>query len=152
MADKKMFFLYNPKAGKAQVKNHLMNIIDVFVKGGYRVEVYPTQGRRDAVRAIRDRQKGFDLLVCCGGDGTLDEVVTGMLESGEILPLGYIPAGSTNDFANSLKLPKSMVKAANLIVGAEILPVISERSTKGCLSILPPLGCLRTFPTGQGRR
>ncbi|MBD5459818.1 MAG: diacylglycerol kinase family lipid kinase [Lachnospiraceae bacterium] len=116
MADKRLFFLFNPKAGKAQIKNHLMNIVDVFVKGGYEVEVYPTQGQRDAVRAVRERKKGFDLLVCCGGDGTLDEVVTGMMQSREILPIGYIPAGSTNDFANSLELPKGMVKAANVIV------------------------------------
>lgn len=116
MADKKMFFLFNPKAGKAQIKNHLMNIVDVFVKGGYEVEIYPTQGRGDAVRAVQERKKGFDLLVCCGGDGTLDEAVTGMIRSGEILPVGYIPAGSTNDFANSLKLPKNMVQAAKVVV------------------------------------
>lgn len=117
MADKKMFFLFNPRAGKAQIKNHLANIVDVFVKGGYEVEIYATQGKGDAVRAVKERKKGFDLLVCCGGDGTLDEAVTGMMQSGEVLPVGYIPAGSTNDFANSLKLPKNMVQAAKVVVG-----------------------------------
>lgn len=116
MANKKMFFIYNPKAGKAKIKNHLADIVDVFVKGGYDVEIYPTQCQGDAIRAVRERKKGFDMITCSGGDGTLDEVVTGMLESGEILPLGYVPAGSTNDFANSLQLPKSMKKAAVTVV------------------------------------
>ncbi len=116
MAEKNMFFIYNPKAGKAQIKNYLSDIVDIFVKGGYNVEIYPTQCQGDAIRAVRERKKGFDMIVCSGGDGTLDEVVTGMLESGEILPIGYVPAGSTNDFANSLKLPKNMKKSARTVV------------------------------------
>lgn len=116
MVDKKMFFLFNPKAGKAQIKNHLVDIVDVFVKDGYEVTIYPTQSQGDAVRAIRDRKKGYDMVVCSGGDGTLDEVVKGMLESGEMLSIGYVPAGSTNDFANSLTLPKNMVRAAKTAI------------------------------------
>ena len=122
MAAKRMFFVYNPKAGKAQIETHLAHIVDIFVKGGYDVEIYPTQYQRDAIRAVRDRRKGFDMIACSGGDGTLDEVVTGMLESGEILPIGYIPAGSTNDFANSLCLPKSMKKAAEIVVTGKDFP------------------------------
>lgn len=116
MADKKMFFIFNPRAGKAQIKNHLIEIVDTFIKGGYEVTIYVTQSQGDAVRAVRDRKPGYDMIVCSGGDGTLDEVVTGMIESGENLPLGYVPAGSTNDFANSLELPKNMVKAAETVV------------------------------------
>lgn len=116
MADKKMFFIFNPRAGKAQIRNHLMEIVDTFIKGGYEVTIYSTQSQGDAVRAVRDRTPGYDMIVCSGGDGTLDEVVTGMIESGENLPLGYVPAGSTNDFANSLELPKNMVKAAETVV------------------------------------
>lgn len=119
MADKKMFFIFNPRAGKAQIKNHLMEIVDTFIKGGYEVTIYATQFQGDAVRAVRDRNPGYDIIVCSGGDGTLDEVVTGMIESGESLPLGYVPAGSTNDFANSLELPKNMVKAAETAVGGK---------------------------------
>lgn len=119
MADKKMFFIFNPRAGKAQIKNHLMEIVDTFIKGGYEVTIYATQSQGDAVRAVRDRNPGYDIIVCSGGDGTLDEVVTGMIESGESLPLGYVPAGSTNDFANSLELPKNMVKAAETAVGGK---------------------------------
>lgn len=120
MAGKKMLFLLNPKAGKAQAKNHLLSIIDTFIKGGYEVTTYVTQCKGDALRAVKDRKDGYDILVCCGGDGTLDEVVTGMVKSGKSIPIGYIPAGSTNDFANSLNIPKNMKKAAQIVVDGNL--------------------------------
>lgn len=111
---KKALFIINPHSGKGLIKNHLLSIIDIFVKAGYEVTAYTTQGRGDAVRMVRERDKCYDLVVCSGGDGTLDEIVTGMIQSGFKTPIGYIPAGSTNDFANSLKLPANMKKAAEI--------------------------------------
>ena len=102
MAKKKMLFIYNPKAGKGQIKNNLSDIIDIFVKAGNEVTVYPTQYAGDAVRMAAEKSKKYDLLVCSGGDGTLDEVVTGIMQSNKLVPVGYIPAGSTNDFANTV--------------------------------------------------
>ena len=116
MADKRMLFIYNPRAGKAQIKSNLLDIIDVFVKAGYEVVAYPTQSAGDARRAVLERRPGFDMIACSGGDGTLDEVVSGMMESDEKLPIGYVPAGSTNDFATSLGIPKQMSKAAEVAV------------------------------------
>ena len=118
----KMLFIYNPRAGKAQIRSNLLDIIDIFVKAGYEVTAYPTQAAGDAVKAVRTRQEGYDLVVCSGGDGTLDEVVSGMMKCDEKLPIGYIPAGSTNDFANSLKIPKSMIKAADVVVKGKNFP------------------------------
>ena len=119
MQQKKMLFVVNPKAGKAQIKNRIMQILDLFAKAGYEVTVHVTQGRDDAMCRIRDRKEKYDLLVCSGGDGTLDEVVSGMVKSGNALPIGYIPAGSTNDFANSLHIPKNMLKAAQVVIEGE---------------------------------
>lgn len=119
MAGKKMFFIVNPKAGKAQVKNHLLTILDIFIKAGYEVTTYVTQSKGDAMRAARERQDDYEIMVCSGGDGTLDEVVTGMVKSGKSVPIGYVPAGSTNDFANSLGLPKNMEKAAQIVVSGK---------------------------------
>ena len=113
---KTMLFIYNPRAGKAQIRSNLLDIIDIFVKAGYEVTAYPTQASGDAVKAVKTRRAGYDIVVCSGGDGTLDEVVTGMMQCEEKLPIGYVPAGSTNDFANSLKIPKNMIKAANVVV------------------------------------
>lgn len=119
---KKLLFIYNPHSGRGKIKNNLLGIIDVFVKSGYEVTVYPTQYSGDGKRAVIQRNEGYDLIVCSGGDGTLDEVVTGMMQSGEKIPIGYIPAGSTNDFAKSLGIPSSMSKAARIAVeGKEYL-------------------------------
>ncbi len=109
---KRLFFVYNPKAGKAQIRNKLADILDIFAQEGYEITVVPTQKRDDARAAVAGRSGDYDLVVCSGGDGTLDEVVTGMIQSGFRTPIGYIPAGSTNDFGGSISLPKNMVRAA----------------------------------------
>lgn len=119
---KKALFILNPHSGKGQIKNHLLEIVDILVKDGYEVTVYPTQGRGDASRAMRERKKGYELIVCSGGDGTLDEIVTGMMQSGFRTTIGYIPAGSTNDFANSLNIPSTMKKAAEVVVNGTVFP------------------------------
>ena len=120
MAKKKVLFIYNPRAGKSQIKTHLSDIMDVLVKSGCEVTVYPTQGVHDAVRAAAQKSGRYDMVVCSGGDGTLDEVVTGMMRSNKVVPVGYIPAGSTNDFANSLGLSRNMVQAAETILNGEL--------------------------------
>ncbi|MDE7428396.1 MAG: acylglycerol kinase family protein, partial [Lachnospiraceae bacterium] len=113
--ERQMLFIYNPRAGKAQIRSNLLDIIDTFVKAGYEVTAYPTQASGDAVKAVQERRGGYEIVACSGGDGTLDEVVTGMMKSKERLPIGYVPAGSTNDFANSLGIPKSMLQAADVV-------------------------------------
>lgn len=114
--DKKMLFVFNPCSGKGQIKTKLLEIIDIFVKGGYEVLVHPTQEPQDGYRQVKKFAQDVDLVVCSGGDGTLDEVVTALMEVEKEVPLGYIPAGSTNDFANSLSIPKDMAQAARAIV------------------------------------
>lgn len=117
---KKLLFIFNPRSGKGQIRGKLLDIIDVFVKGGYEVLVHPTQGPKDGYCMAKDMAKDVDLIVCSGGDGTLDEIVTGLMEVGASVPLGYIPAGSTNDFANSLEISKNMVAAAQDIMEGEL--------------------------------
>ncbi len=117
MNKKKMLFIYNPRAGKEKIRSNLLDIIDIFTKAGFEVTAYPTQAKGDGMKAVKERDAGyFDLVVCSGGDGTLDEVVTGMMQCEERIPIGYVPAGSTNDFANSLRIPKNMISAAQVIV------------------------------------
>lgn len=115
----KVLFVFNPRSGKAKIRNKLCDIIDMFTKAGYEVTVYPTQKEGDAIHAVRDKEENYDLLVCSGGDGTLDEAVNGMIKCAKQIPIGYIPAGSTNDFAKSLGIPKDMLKAARVIVNGK---------------------------------
>ena len=116
---KKLLFVFNPFSGKAQIKNHLFEIVDTMVKAGYEVTVYPTQCAGDAKEKVQREAENYDLVVCSGGDGTLDETVTGLMNCAKKVPLGYIPAGSTNDFATSLGIPKDMAEAAAIAVNGE---------------------------------
>jgi len=113
---KKLLFVFNPFSGKALIKNHLFEIVDTMVKAGYDVTIYPTQCANDAREKVEKEAAQYDLVVCSGGDGTLDETVAGLMNCGKRIPLGYIPAGSTNDFATSLGIPKEMIQAADVAV------------------------------------
>lgn len=116
---KKLLFVYNPRSGKGLIRSNLSSIIEVFSEKEFDVTVYPTKCQLDACETVTQRAAEFDLIVCSGGDGTLDEVVTGLVRSGVKRPIGYIPAGSTNDFGNSIGIPKEMEQAARQIVDGE---------------------------------
>ena len=113
---KKLLFVYNPHSGKGQVNGHLPEIIDIFTKGGYEVTARPTQARNDAYETVKTRAGDFDLVVCSGGDGTANETIKGIMDGGHHVPVGTIPAGTMNDFATSLGIPKYMPDAARTIV------------------------------------
>ena len=113
---KKMLFVMNPCAGQKRAGRHLTDAIAVFNRAGYEVATYMTAGPGDAAEVVRKRAGDLDLIVCCGGDGTFNEVVTGVMRSGVRVPLGYLPAGTTNDFASGLKLPTDLQAGARAIV------------------------------------
>lgn len=95
---KRLLFIINPKAGRTAIRNDLFEIIMVFSQAGYEVVTYPTQGPEDAERKVRVDGEDYDLIVCAGGDGTLDNTVCGYSKMGhKKVPLGYIPVGTTND-------------------------------------------------------
>ena len=109
---KTMLFIYNQTAGKGQLKQQLASVINRFTQAGWLVTAYPTQGRGDAARMARELGGRYDRVVCAGGDGTLSETVSGLMELQTPPVLGYVPAGSTNDCAHNLRLPSGVVKAA----------------------------------------
>ena len=114
---KKMLFVINPNSGKAQIKNVLLSIIQTFSSAGYEVTVYPTKSTLDAFNHVKEAEGIYDLIVCSGGDGTFNETIAAVMGfSSEKPPIGYIPSGTTNDFAVSLSIPKDMKKAAEHIV------------------------------------
>lgn len=110
---KKLLFVYNPNAGTGTLRTRVSDVVDIFVKAGYEVTIYPTQCYQDTYRKVSSYEEEYDLVVCSGGDGTLDEAVTAMMQREKQVPIGYIPTGSTNDFANSLHIPKDILEAAN---------------------------------------
>lgn len=106
----------NPCAGTKNANKFLTDILVLFGKHGYNNTVYMTEAAGDAKKYTKKNAPNFDLIVAIGGDGTFNEVVAGVLKSGADVEVGYIPAGSTNDFANSLKLSKNILKAASDIM------------------------------------
>lgn len=116
--NKKLLFVYNPHAGKAQITGHLSQIIDTFTQNGYLVTARPTMAQGDAEEVIAAIGKDFDLVACSGGDGTLCEAVSGIMSipMEKRPPIGYIPAGSTNDFASTLGISKDMPEAAEMMM------------------------------------
>ena len=115
----RLLLIINPCAGTKRIVRYLPEIIDLFRRHGFENTVYLTVAQADATEIVRERGADFDRIVCCGGDGTFNEVLTGMLSADLHIPIGYIPCGSTNDFANSLHLPRSITKAARCTVEGE---------------------------------
>ena len=113
---KTLHLVINPNAGTRQGRRFLPEMASVFNRAGYLCGVYVTEKRGDAAAFVRDHAGEADLVVACGGDGTLNEVISGLQAGGHQTPLGYVPCGSTNDFANGLGLPAAPLLACEAIV------------------------------------
>ncbi len=113
---KKLLFIMNPFAGQKKANKYLPDILLLFTQAGYDITTVMTTGTGSAAKTAQRLGKDADLVVCCGGDGTLNETVSGLNRAGLTTPIGYIPAGTTNDFASSLKLSGNPLQAAKDIV------------------------------------
>lgn len=120
---KQMLLIINPRSGKAQIRSQLLEILNIFTKADFQVQIHITQHSQDAKETVIREGEGKDLIVCSGGDGTLNETISGMMELKDCPQLGYIPAGSTNDFASSLQIPKQMLSAAQVAVEGMGYPI-----------------------------
>ena len=119
---KKVLFIVNPKSGKGSIRSKLLDIVDIFVKAEFDLTLYISQSAGDARAKAKEVEGRYELVICSGGDGTLDEVISGMMECEKRSAIGYIPCGSTNDFAHSLKIHTSMTKAAEHIAAWKEFP------------------------------
>lgn len=114
--EKKLLLIYNPHAGKGKIKSKLSDIIELFNYYNYEVTIYATRGKKDTIKLVEKAGTHYPLIVCSGGDGTLNEVSHGaMLSQGNPI-IGYLPAGTVNDFAVSHKISRDLLKAAKMIM------------------------------------
>ncbi len=120
---KKMLFIVNPKSGREQIRSKLLEVLDLFSAAGYEIQIHITQRQKDAAEAAARWGQEKDLVVCSGGDGTLNEVISGMMELPRAPLLGYIPSGSTNDYASSLEIPKQTMDAARNVLEGQPFPI-----------------------------
>ena len=116
--------IFNPVAGKGNLKNHLFMVVDRLTKAGYLVCVYPTQGRGDGRKRVAALSGDVALLVVSGGDGTLREIVSGYVENEALsCPIAYLPAGTTNDFARTLHLSTVLERSLAIACEGEVQPI-----------------------------
>ena len=132
MENKKLLLIVNPCSGKAKMRTALFGVVEIFAKADFDITVYPTKEREDATKKVASlKSEDFDLIVACGGDGTLNEVITGLMESGADIPIGYIPAGTLNEWSTGLGISKVIRQAAKDIVkGKEIALDIGQFGEK----------------------
>lgn len=121
---KKMLFIMNPVSGQKKAAKYLPELISLFNQADYEVIAHMTACRGDATRVAALRGGDVDLVVCCGGDGTFNETISGLLQAGFTTPVGYIPSGSTNDFAASMNLSTHPPRAAQDILEGK--PVVYD--------------------------
>ncbi len=120
---KRATLIINPVAGKKRIKNELFTVVKKFCDAGYILAVRMTKDKGEATDIAAElSHDNCDIVVCAGGDGTLNEVICGIMNSGSDLPIGYIPCGSTNDFAQSMKLPTNISAACDRIISGEAAP------------------------------
>lgn len=112
---KKVFFVYNPNSGNGRVKASLSDLIQYFSSLNVDVVVYPTRMPRDATRRLRDLGNDYSLIIVAGGDGLLHEAINGLIPARVETPVLYLPSGTTNDFANTHKIPFDLLEAATLV-------------------------------------
>lgn len=122
MQNKKLLIIANPQSGKGKIKTDLFKIVKIFSDADFEVTIYPTKCQGDATIKAQSLKEGdYDRIVVCGGDGTLNEVLTGIMYSGIKCTLGYIPYGTLNEWSSSLKISRNPKKAASdILTGCEL--------------------------------
>ena len=118
--NRKVMLVANPVSGKKAVANALSDICRVFLELGWIPSVFVTGGRGDATDYVKKYGGDFGRIVAIGGDGTMNETVTGIIEAGLDTPFAFIPSGTTNDFASTHHLPTDMIEASRLAAGGKI--------------------------------
>lgn len=140
--ENRLIFIYNPRSGKGQIKNKLSDIINCFAEAGKEITVHPTQCAKDALETIKRVGAQYEMVVVSGGDGTLNEAYNGLMAiDEEERPLfGYIPMGSTNDFATTLRISKNPVTAARGIMKGKTFWCDAGQATTGYFAYVAAFG------------
>lgn len=116
-----LFLVVNPKSGTGKIKTELFKVCEIFTRAGYRVTVHITAKRGDATETVKNLRGEYSTIVVCGGDGTLNEVITGVMDNPNTYKIGYIPSGTLNEWSQGLKISRSQAKAARDIISGRVV-------------------------------
>lgn len=121
---KRARIIYNPTAGREIFKRHIAEVLQKLEMAGYETSCHATTGAGDAKKAARTAvERKYDVVICAGGDGTINEVVNGLAEQDYRPKLGVIPTGTTNDFARALHIPRDIDAAVDIIAAGHTIPI-----------------------------
>ncbi len=148
---KKLLLVYNPHSGTGTIPKYLSEIITILTDGGCEVTVHPTCAPRDGQEYLTEHGGEFDIIVSGGGDGMLHELVNAAVRLDPQKPCGYLPAGTVNDYANSLGIPKDITKAAHNIINGEFIKVDAGKFGSEYFSYVAAFGMFTdvSYSTGQ---
>lgn len=149
---KKMLFFVNPNAGHAEIRTNLMQVLEIFTLAGYDVTVHPTSHAKEITEVLVSDGESYDIIVSTGGDGTLNETVSGLMQLENRPVLGYIPGGTVNDVASTLRLPKNPLEAARAIVSGRIAQMDVGRHNQNWFAYVAAFGAFTdvAYLTPQG--
>ena len=150
MKTKKLLFILNPRAGRNKPHGPLFDALAILSGAGYLIRIHETSAPGDAADTAAREGAGYDLVVAAGGDGTLNEVISGLMRLDAPPPLGYLPQGTTNDFASSLQIPRTPASAAKNIVQNRMRT--SAGGMSGASSMWPPSAPSPAVPMPPLRR
>ena len=148
---KKALLIVNPCAGKNRTRSDLGEIINAFQDGVFDFTIKYTTCQGDAVNIARDFAEGHDLVICCGGDGTLNETINGLMSAGANIPIGYLPMGSTNDLAVTLGI-QSSTKPPSLSPRDTRTDTMSATTTDISFHMLPASAPAQRYHTAPRKR
>ena len=121
--EKRILLIVNPKSGKGRYRAEISRVLEVLCRGGASVHVYMTKYPGHAREIAHKEAENHDIVACIGGDGTLGETIAGLMELKTRPPIGFIPLGTTNDMAATLKLPKDPMRAAEVMLEGQPIPI-----------------------------
>lgn len=148
---RKLLFIFNPHSGTGKIRAALSDIIDIFTESGYEVTIYPTRARRDGSRKVLESGPQYDRIVVAGGDGMFHELTDAVLRLPSPVPVGYLPAGTVNDFAAAHALPGDLRWAAEIAVSDNIAVLDAGKFNDGYFSYIAAFGLLTqvSYTTNQ---
>lgn len=137
---KKILLIVNPVSGTVKIKSYILNILNILTANDCIPTVMITQRKGHAFEIVKEHAYNYDQIICSGGDGTLNEVISGIVSSGLSIPLSYLPSGSTNDFANCMKIPLNVVKATERAINGDLIPIDIGKINNSYFSYIASFG------------
>lgn len=150
----KILLIINAHTGRVEIRHRILDILETFTGAGYLTTCVMTQYPGHATELAQSRGADYDRVICCGGDGTVNEVLNGLMTLDRRPALGILPMGTINDYAYSLSIPGNIIKAAEIAAGQHLFPIDVGSFNGRYFSYVSGFGLFTdvTYETNQGAK